>query len=648
MSTIATMRPSSTVQLGSGWAVTGAASASAATSDDSDSSYVACSTGSGSGQVAVAMAFPSFSVTTKALTSNVATLTTSIAHTLNPNEMVTVAGVDATFNGTWRLVSVTSTTISYNLTAANVASTSATGTVTFAGIPALAQILAVTARYRGYATDVESLPQQFQVGSGALGATQIQAGTMSTTMVNATWPSVSTNPSGNAWSAADLSALNLWVGPIASDDTGLVLAEFYVDVLYNEAPSAFITAPSGTVTTTTEPAVTWTYSDPENDSQERYVANLYSSATVTAGSVSVSTKELDTNTATLTTATPHGLAVGDTINVNSVGAPFDGNWIVSRVGSPTAFSYPDVAAAVTSVAATGYVFSPDVTAADQTSGVVFSPGLSWTPTAALANGNYTYYVKVADTGSNGRYGEWNGNAFTLSLAIPTSPTIAVTVNSAALTVAVTVSQPALTGFTLPSNAIQQSDDGGVTWTTLYGSPILTPSASGVTVTDYAKLVGTSRQYRANVTATNASGYVLTSPWTASVTASFSAINLWSIRDPYVSANTITNAAVAHDTENQIINQGVFDPIGRSLPVIVQDSAKGWDGNLNITIWTNAQEVQCEALAKVLYPLLLSSPSGENRWIQWISPIKRTRQGLHFRVYTFPFRQVPNPLNGNTL
>ena len=132
------------------------------------------------------------------------------------------------------------------------------------------------------------------------------------------------------------------------------------------------------------------------------------------------------------------------------------------------------------------------------------------------------------------------------------------------------------------------------------------------------------------------------------TASFSGITLWSVRDPYVAANSITNAAVTHDAETQIIKQGVFDPIGRSLPVIVQDSAKGWDGNLNITIWTNAQEVQCEALSKVLYPLLLSSPSGENRWVQWISPIKRTRQGLHFRVYTFPFRQVPNPYNGNAL
>ena len=69
------------------------------------------------------------SVITKALASNVATLTTSEPHGFAVGFEVEVSGVDATFNGTYKITAVTSTTFSYAKTAANVTSTSATGTV---------------------------------------------------------------------------------------------------------------------------------------------------------------------------------------------------------------------------------------------------------------------------------------------------------------------------------------------------------------------------------------------------------------------------------------------------------------------------------------------------------------------------------------
>jgi len=62
------------------------------------------------------------SVTNKALTSNVATLTTSAAHGFEVGESVTVAGVDATFNGSHTITAVTSTTFSFAKTASNVTS----------------------------------------------------------------------------------------------------------------------------------------------------------------------------------------------------------------------------------------------------------------------------------------------------------------------------------------------------------------------------------------------------------------------------------------------------------------------------------------------------------------------------------------------
>jgi hypothetical protein len=70
------------------------------------------------------------SVSNKALTSNVATLTTSSAHGFAVGMEITVSGVDSTFNGTYTISTVpTTTTFTYAKTASNVASQAATGSV---------------------------------------------------------------------------------------------------------------------------------------------------------------------------------------------------------------------------------------------------------------------------------------------------------------------------------------------------------------------------------------------------------------------------------------------------------------------------------------------------------------------------------------
>ena len=67
-------------------------------------------------------------ITNKALTSSVATLTTSAAHGFTVGQTVKVTGVDATFDGTFIITAVpTTTTFSYALVAANVTSAAATG-----------------------------------------------------------------------------------------------------------------------------------------------------------------------------------------------------------------------------------------------------------------------------------------------------------------------------------------------------------------------------------------------------------------------------------------------------------------------------------------------------------------------------------------
>ena len=72
---------------------------------------------------------PNWTITNKALTSNVATLTIG-SHKLTVGSTINVDNVDSTFNGTFVLTAVAATTISYALTAANVTSVASTGSVT--------------------------------------------------------------------------------------------------------------------------------------------------------------------------------------------------------------------------------------------------------------------------------------------------------------------------------------------------------------------------------------------------------------------------------------------------------------------------------------------------------------------------------------
>lgn len=99
-------------------------------------------------------------VTNKQITSNVATLTVSSAHTFVVGETITVSGVDATFNGSYEVTATpTALTVRYAKNASNVTSTGSSGTITN------------TAGWKGFA-----------LGDGALiniAANKIQAGELS-------------------------------------------------------------------------------------------------------------------------------------------------------------------------------------------------------------------------------------------------------------------------------------------------------------------------------------------------------------------------------------------------------------------------------------------------------------------------------------
>lgn len=96
-------------------------------------------------------------------------------------------------------------------------------------------------------------------------------------------------PSGGEWTVDILNALTWKLGRSDSSGSLSKVAEFYVDIDYNERPVVDVTGPVGPITTTTRPVVKWDYTDPEGDLQSAFRVKIFNAAQYGAGGFNVDT-----------------------------------------------------------------------------------------------------------------------------------------------------------------------------------------------------------------------------------------------------------------------------------------------------------------------------------------------------------------------
>lgn len=266
-------------------------------------------------------------VSNRALTNNIVTLTTTAAHNFSIGQSVVISGIDSTFNGTYVITTVpTATTFTYAKTGTNTASTSSSGTATVGSTGAGNLV---------FATGDKGTQNKliFAAGGFASGTTQMEITPDENVHIEIDTPSTSSSTG----------ALTVVGGVGIQGDMNIAGDVAIVGNLTfgggsTQAEALQVTSP-----------IIFAGTNNQADTYDLGLVGEYAT-TVSPIASTVNNKALADNVATLTTAAAHNYLVGDIVTVAGVDATFNGTFNITAVPTSTTFRYAKTAANVTSAA----------------------------------------------------------------------------------------------------------------------------------------------------------------------------------------------------------------------------------------------------------------------------------------------------------
>lgn len=140
----------------------------------------------------------------------------------------------------------------------------------------------------GYITDRNSKTTKFSATSVITPSSTIAT---IDTGINAT-----AAPDGTSWVQAKIDDLVVRLYDTTETTYNANIYEVYVDVTTTTQPTVTVTAPTGTISTTSFPAVNWTYADTEGDPQIAYRVKIFDAATYGGGSFNPDTSQVTVDT----------------------------------------------------------------------------------------------------------------------------------------------------------------------------------------------------------------------------------------------------------------------------------------------------------------------------------------------------------------
>lgn len=246
---------------------------------------------------------------------------------------------------------------------------------------------------------------------------------------------------------------------------------------------------------------------------------------------------------------------------------------------------------------------------------------------AQPNGGYIAYIKVADLGSNGRYGRWDSQAFTLNVVAPPVPSIFAVAQRDQERIAVTVTKGS--GSPTPEWFVIEVDEGDGTWVTFNAKAQL--SGTSVTLYDHLRLSGRYRAYAVDQPdPTGAPEVLIVSAFSAPTSISvLPAPSKWQLRDFLV--GTVLNINLLGQdgdfTTSSPEAGAAFTPAGSAFKVIVTDSIYGDEFDMEVFFATTAEYTVFKAMRDAQRTLLLRNPQGEQWFIRFHGEKEVARAGF---------------------
>jgi hypothetical protein len=554
------------------------------------------------------------------------------------------------------------------------------------------------------------------------GTTAVPPATSFTTLtsVNATITTRSTGTRTD-WTDADVDGAYINVAALDPGDGVARLYEAYFDARYVILPVVTVVLPTGTITNTNTPTVTWTsVRDADGGSQDSFEVKIFSAAQYGAGGFSA-----DTSTPTATSGIVAGGAetwddtvilpdavyrayvrISQTVN----GSSFWSAWAFG------AFTVSVALPAVPTVVLTADSTNGRVKVDLGVSNLIPNPSLEtnttgWASSAtgltagstltqdATVHQSGTKSLKIVTTAVASTQGaaaalpeleagvpytlsayiKGNAGAEPLSIAILTSAgaTLPTSSGSAILTplspaVTTTLQRYTLT-FTPSANAtganfitydntaavrtwfidavmlasnttvaptyadggpattdrleLQRSIDAGVTWVPVRNTDgddglVL---ATGAIIYDYEAPNGTATQYRARALHSY-TGIYAASAWSTPLSVTWTATDWW-IKHPNLPALNLklTVGMFSYADVQHAARQGIFQPLGAELPIVVSDTRGGATGTVTLLLATAALQDALDALLDTADTFLLQGPLADGQ------PDRYVRFGDHASV-----------------
>jgi len=110
-----------------------------------------------------------------------------------------------------------------------------------------------------------------------------------TTTTTFTGPFYTSAPNGESWSQSSINGLRGKITEYEDTADRGKFFELFIDIDISAQPTVSVSAPTGSITTTTAPDVTWTFTDTDNETQAFYQIKVFTAAQYGAGGFNANT-----------------------------------------------------------------------------------------------------------------------------------------------------------------------------------------------------------------------------------------------------------------------------------------------------------------------------------------------------------------------